>query len=686
MSEEYYFYATGFIFTLLISTILAFYGYKNRSERIHDFFILTMLSIAIWSLGSFFELISQNTETKILWAKMSYLGAATIATFVLMFTLSYVNQEKYLKNRNILFLMIIPITVIFLVFTNELHGLIWPQIYYIYTSMGPILAYNHGIGVWLNMIYSYIILLVSISLLSYILINSPKIYKFQIGVVLFGIIFPLIFNIFYFLKLLPDPVDMTPLAFSITALLMAIGVFKYRLLDILPIAHNKLFENMENAYLVFDEKDRLLEINASAGIMLNITSKDLGKTIETILEDNDEFKSFYHEKTGPGKELQLKNYGNRWVHAKKNVIYDYKHNISGYLFIFNDIDDRKISELEFKESQRRLRTLMSNLPGIAYRCQNDANWTMEFVSDGCLELTGYSSEDLINNKKVSYVSLIVSEDQKLVWDQIQRAIDNKEPFEIFYRINTSNLQVKNVWEKGRGIFSKEGEFIALEGFIVDVTARMTAEEDLKKSLMEKDILLQEIHHRVKNNMQIISSLLNLQTAFSKSKNPQEILKETQDRVKSMALVHEKLYKSQNLEKINFGEYLQDLVFILSGSYDTSHININVKASSISLDINTAIPCGLIINELITNSIKHAFPDSKGTIDVEFYKEKDNLKLIVIDDGIGMPESMDIENTNTLGLRLLFSLVNQIEGDLKIHGNSGTSFEITFKELEYNKRI
>ncbi|HSO25384.1 MAG TPA: histidine kinase dimerization/phosphoacceptor domain -containing protein, partial [Methanobacteriaceae archaeon] len=496
----------------------------------------------------------------------------------------------------------------------------------------------------------------------------------------------LIFNIFYFLKLLPDPVDMTPLAFSITALLMAIGVFKYQLLDILPIAHNKLFENMENAYLVFDEKDRLLEINASAGTMLNITSNDLGKTIETILEDNDEFKSFYHENPGPGKELQLKNYGNRWVYAKKNVIYDYKKNISGYLFILNDIDDRKISEIEFEESQRRLRTLMSNLPGIAYRCQNDAYWTMEFVSDGCLELTGYSSDDLVNNKRISYASLIVSEDQKLVWNQIQRAIDNKEPFEIFYRINTSNLHEKHVWEKGRGIFSKEGEFIALEGFIVDVTARVTAEEDLKKSLKEKDVLLQEIHHRVKNNMQIISSLLNLQTAYSKSKNPQEILKETQDRVKSMALVHEKLYKSQNLEKINFGEYLQDLVFILSGSYDTSYININVMASSISLDINTAIPCGLIINELITNSIKHAFLDSEGTIDVEFYKEKDNLKLIVSDDGIGMPESLDIENTNTLGLRLLLSLVNQIDGDLKIHENSGTSFEITFKELEYKKRI
>ena len=685
MSEQYYFYAAGFIVAFLISSILAFYGYKNRSERIHDFFILTMTSISIWSLGSFFELISPNTDTKIFWAKISYIGAATIAPFVLMFTLSYINQEKYLKNRNILFLMIIPITVIFLVFTNELHGLIWPQITYIYTSIGPILVYSHGIGVWLNMAYSYTILLVSISLLGYILINSSRIYKFQIVVVLIGIIFPFIFNIFYFLKLLPDPVDMTPLAFSITALLMTIGVFKYQLLDILPIAHNKLFENMDNAYLVFDEQDRLLEINASAKTMLNITSNDTGRSIETILEDNNAFKSFYREKTGHEKELQLKNYGNRWVHAKKNVIYDYKKRVSGYLFILNDIDDRKKSEIEFKESQRRLETLMSNLPGIAYRCQNDEDWTMEFVSDGCLELTGYPSEDLINNKNVSYVSLIAAEDQKYVWDQIQISIANKEPFELFYRINALNSQ-KNVWEKGRGIFSEEGELIALEGFIVDVTARVNAEEGLKKSLKEKEMLLQEIHHRVKNNMQIISSLLNLQSVYSELKTPSEILKETQDRVKSMALVHEKLYKSQNLEKINFGEYIKDLVFILSRSYDTSHININVKGSSISLDINTAIPCGLIINELITNSIKHAFPDSEGNINVEFFRENDNLKLIVSDDGIGIPKNLDIENTNTLGLRLLSSLVDQIEGDLKIHENNGSSFEITFHELEYKKRI
>lgn len=685
MNEQYYFYATGFIFALLISSILAFYGYKNRSERIHDFFILTMFSIAIWSLGSFFELISPNTDTKILWAKISYLGAATIAPFVFMFTLCYINEEKYLKNRDIFLLMVIPITVILLVFTNELHGLIWQQINYIDASIGPILLYKHGIGVWLNMVYSYTILLVSISLLSYVLINSPKIYKFQIGIVLIGTIIPFIFNIFYFLKLLPDPVDMTPLAFSITAVLMAIGVFQYRLLDILPIAHNKLFENMDNAYLVFDEKNRLLEINARAKKMLNITSNDAGRSIETILEDNNLFKSFYHD-NGSEKEFQLKNYGGRWVHAKKNIIYDYNKNISGYLFILNDIDARKKSEIEFKESQRRLKTLMSNLPGIAYRCQNDEDWTMEFVSDGCLELTGYHSEDLINNKNVSYVSLIVKEDQKLVWNQIQRSIDNKEPFELFYRINAANLQEKNVWEKGRGIFSKEGELIALEGFIVDVTARVKAEEGLKKSLKEKEVLLQEIHHRVKNNMQIISSLLNLQSVYSESKNPSEILKETQDRVKSMALVHEKLYKSQNLEKINFGEYIEDLVFILSRSYDTSHININVKGSPISLDINTAIPCGLIINELITNSIKHAFPDSQGNINVEFFRENDNLKLIVNDDGIGIPEDLDIENTTTLGLRLLSSLVDQIEGNLKIHKNNGSSFEITFQELEYKKRI
>jgi two-component sensor histidine kinase len=188
-------------------------------------------------------------------------------------------------------------------------------------------------------------------------------------------------------------------------------------------------------------------------------------------------------------------------------------------------------------------------------------------------------------------------------------------------------------------------------------------------------------------MQIISSLLNLQSMYSKSKNTEEIFQESQDRVKAMSLVHEKLYRSQNLEKIDFAEYITSLVSILSASYERRQIKFKLDLSDVYLDINTAIPCGLIINELVTNSIKHAFSDNqKGTIYIKFSSEGDELKLIINDDGVGLPTDFDMEHAKSLGLLLVTSLIQQLDGDMKIHTNNGTEFEITFKELKYEKRI
>ncbi len=180
MKEEYYLYVFGFIITFLISSILSIYTYKNRSSQSHIFFILINISIIIWSLGSLFEFLAIDIPTKIFWAKVCYLGVATVAPFLFMFTLSYGNYEKYIKMNNIIFLLLIPVIIIILVFTNEWHGLIWSQANLINTLVGPVIVYNYNIGATINLIYSYSLLLASIFILIYILINSAKIYKFQV--------------------------------------------------------------------------------------------------------------------------------------------------------------------------------------------------------------------------------------------------------------------------------------------------------------------------------------------------------------------------------------------------------------------------------------------------------------------------------------------------------------------------
>jgi PAS domain S-box-containing protein len=215
----------------------------------------------------------------------------------------------------------------------------------------------------------------------------------------------------------------------------------------------------------------------------------------------------------------------------------------------------------------------------------------------------------------------------------------------------------------------------------DITERKQAEDRIKASLKEKEVLLREIHHRVKNNLQIISSLLNLQSDYIEDKRDLEMIKESQDRVKSMALIHEKLYRSENLAEINSREYITELVQDLVRSYFAGGgIALVIEVDDFPLEIDAAIPCGLIINELVSNSLKHAFPDGKGKLTVRLRSVDRSAELIVCDDGVGIPEDVDFRNTESLGLRLVTILVeDQIGGEIRLDRSKGTAFYITFEK-------
>ncbi len=216
-----------------------------------------------------------------------------------------------------------------------------------------------------------------------------------------------------------------------------------------------------------------------------------------------------------------------------------------------------------------------------------------------------------------------------------------------------------------------------------------AEQEIKQSLNDKELLLREVHHRVKNNMQIISSLLNLQMQHVSEEQSQNVLRESQGRIKSMAMVHEKLYQSPSFTLIDFKDYVEKLVSDIVFSYGvSSKINIDLDIEDIHMGIDTAIPCGLIINELVTNSVKYAFPnpDNKGILKVKLKSLKDQMELVIADDGRGLPEDLDISQLETLGLQLVTNLVTQIDGKITLDTSNGTKFTIVFKELQYKKRI
>jgi len=212
-----------------------------------------------------------------------------------------------------------------------------------------------------------------------------------------------------------------------------------------------------------------------------------------------------------------------------------------------------------------------------------------------------------------------------------------------------------------------------------------AEKKVKTSLNEKEILLREIHHRVKNNLQVISSLLNLQSGYIQNPKALDILKESQNRVKSMALIHEKMYQSKDLAKIDFSEYIENLTNYLFNTYkiDTNKITCKMNINTIFFGVDVAIPCGLIINELVSNSIKYAFPENNKNafIEIKFYNPenvKNNYTLIVKDNGVGFPENIDFKKSGSLGLELVSTLVEQLGGTIKKLPVTGTEFKIDFK--------
>ncbi len=225
----------------------------------------------------------------------------------------------------------------------------------------------------------------------------------------------------------------------------------------------------------------------------------------------------------------------------------------------------------------------------------------------------------------------------------------------------------------------------------EITERNKAEEQVMASLKEKEVLLGEIHHRVKNNMQVMISLLRLQADKIEDKKYADLFKEGEDRIRAMAIIHEKLYQSRDFVQIDFGEYVKSLVdgMFISHGADTNKIRLNIDIKDVSFDLENAIPCGLIINELVSNSLKHAFPQGRnGKINIDLRsKNEDKFELTVNDDGIGVPEDLDIRNIDTMGLSLVQVLAeHQLDGKITLNRTEGTQFNINFKRAAYKPRI
>jgi len=307
------------------------------------------------------------------------------------------------------------------------------------------------------------------------------------------------------------------------------------------------------------------------------------------------------------------------------------------------------------------------------------------INEGFTQITGYSREEVVGKTSLELDIWADSGDRQRLVDGLKRDgyVTNLESR---FRLKDGSIRDGLMSAK---ILNLEGKphILSITRDITELKrtehALLQSEEQLRASLGEKEILLKEIHHRVKNNLQVISGLLDLQAHHIGDLTSREIYKESQNRVITMALIHEELYKSDNLSQVDFAQYIQNLCENLMISYGVNRkrIKLDVSAENTDMVVDTAIPCGLIINELITNTLKHAFPDKrKGTISLSFRQLKNRSYLLTVsDDGIGIPRNIDINKTKTLGMQLISVLAAQLGGTLKINRRKGTSVTIKFKE-------
>jgi PAS domain S-box-containing protein len=307
----------------------------------------------------------------------------------------------------------------------------------------------------------------------------------------------------------------------------------------------------------------------------------------------------------------------------------------------------------------------------------DWDGTILFANPATFELVGADINVEIGHFKVmdfahpDYVESIIKH-QELVKK-------GKGGFFAEYQFQT--LLGEDKWVEGLGTKIKFQGRSANLVTLRDITERKKFEDQLTNSLKEKEILIQEIHHRVKNNLQIISSLLNLQTRFTDDKDTYNQLMESQSRIMAMAMIHETLYQSHNIASLDFGEYIDKLCKQLFQTYYAeTRVQLDITIKNTNLSINTAIPLGLILTELVINSLKYAFPEyGNGTITISINEAGSEYQLVIADDGIGFPADIDPENTDTLGLKLVHTLVNQIDGSVKMDSTSGTKYIISFEK-------
>ncbi len=428
----------------------------------------------------------------------------------------------------------------------------------------------------------------------------------------------------------------------------------------------------ENLSIIWTNRTAAESVNRSQEEMIGHRCHEFWDNPEKPCNGCPTVKSFL---TGKTEHSIIKTTDGRIWDEKGEPVFNETGELIGVIEIAHDITEKSLAVEALKESEAKYRSLFESLNDAAVLTDAKTGIILE-INKQAETLWGYSKEELIGLQHTR----LHPPDQEDTWRQhFQRSFILQNVTGFDSEISKKDGTPVPVIISATVFKFQERDYIM--GLFLDITDRKETEKAISASLKEKEVLLREIHHRVKNNMQIVISLLNLQARQIKDKQILEIFQESQNRIRAMALIHETLFQSPDLSRVDSGIYINKLANALFQVFGTGHqqIELIVAAEGIFLAIDDAVPIGLVINELLTNALKYAFPDDRrGKIKIIMHITGDKIELSVVDNGQGLPEAIDFEDTKTLGLILVKGLVeDQLEGELNVIRDNGTCFIIRF---------
>jgi PAS domain S-box-containing protein len=350
------------------------------------------------------------------------------------------------------------------------------------------------------------------------------------------------------------------------------------------------------------------------------------------------------------------------------------------------IIEREAAVQALQESEQNYKILADSGQALIWTSGTDK--LCNYFNKTWLEFTGRTFEQENGN---GWLEGVHPDDLSRCIEIYNSAFDRRESFSMEYRLRHNDGNYRWIQDDGSPRYSLSGEFIGYIGHCLDITDRKQNEEKIQQALKEKEALLRELYHRTRNNMQVIIAILSLQGDVYNNELVTTVVNETNNRIMSMSLVHQKLYQSQNLSSINLKDYVDELVVSISKSKNISadKIKVNVFADTIPVLIDTAVPLGLVLHEIVSNAFRHAFPgDAKGEVNIMIEQNKHGvIEITVSDNGIGMPDDFNFRKNDSLGFQIIFDIVEeQLLGKVYFETNKGLTCHVLFKDMQYISRI